>query len=174
MTTLQTENLKVLAIDPGIMTGYCQAMIKRGQLHYIVYQRTDEVDDLWRRLEELEPRFIVCESFEFRGGHHRAATGIEYFPIQLIGVARLYGEIGGDNCATFMQTPAQGKGYYTNKMLKDGGYLKRGMATNVPHGIDAMRHLFQWFTFGAGYKYNEAKAGEPFAVMHDSWRYIEG
>jgi len=164
--------LKVLAIDPGIMTGYAQARIKRGKLHYIVFQATDEVDDLWRRLKELEPRFIVCESFEFRGGHHRAATGIEYFPIQLIGVARLYAEVAEHQCSCFLQTPAQGKGYYTNPVLKQHGYIKRGMATTVPHGIDAMRHLFQWFTFGPGYKHNEALAKEPFAVMHESWSYI--
>jgi len=164
--------MNVIAIDPGIMTGYAQAKIKDGKLHYIVFQRTDEVHDLWRRLKELEPRFIVCESFEFRGGHQKAATGIEYFPIQLIGVARLYAEVAEHQCAAYLQTPAQGKGYYTNKVLSHHGYIKRGMATSVPHGIDGLRHLFQWFTFGPGYKYNEASSGEPFAVMHDSWRYI--
>jgi len=149
------------------MTGYAGAEIRNGKLHYTVFQTTDEVDDLWRRLKVLEPRFIVCESFEFRGGHQKAATGIEYFPIQLIGVARLYAEVADHQCACFLQSPSQGKGYYTNKMLSAHGYIVRGMATKVPHGIDALRHLFQWFTFGPGYKYNEALAKEPFAVMHE-------
>lgn len=143
-------------------------MIKTGKLHYMVFQQTDEVDNLWRRLQVLEPRFIVIESFEFRGGHQRAATGINYFPLQLIGVARLYAEVAKHQCACYLQTPAQGKGYYTNAILKQQGVLKRGMATSVPHGIDALRHMLQWFTFGPGYKYN-ANGFEP----HDVWSEIE-
>lgn len=157
----------VIAIDPGIMTGYCQAVIQEGKLHYVTFQATDEVDDLWNRLEVLQPRYIICESFEFRGGHHRAATGVEYFPIQLIGVARLYSVVANHQCACYLQSPSQGKGYYTNAMLKQGGYIKRGMLTELNHGVDAMRHLFQWFTFGPGFKHNESIAGQPFAVMYD-------
>jgi hypothetical protein len=164
-----TDSLVVIAIDPGRMTGYCQARIMDGKLHYLTHQQMDEVDDLWRRLQGLEPRYIVCEDFEFRGGHHRAATGIEYFPIQLIGVARLYAEVADHQCACYLQKPAQGKAYYTNPVLKTQGYLKRGMATSVPHGIDAMRHLFQWFTFGPGFQFNEAMHNEPFAFPIDKW-----
>jgi hypothetical protein len=163
---LQSEQqvLKVIAIDPGRTTGYCQAEIRTGKLHYHVFQEIDEVEDLWHRLDKLKPRFIICEDFDFRGGHHRAATGIDYFPIQLIGVANLYAAIAPHQCACYMQKAAQGKAYYTNPVLKDQGYLKRGMATSVPHGIDAMRHLFQWFTFGPGFKYNTAMHNEPFAI----------
>lgn len=115
----------------------------------------DEVDDLWRRLNELHPRYIICEDFEFRGGHHRAATGIDYFPLQLIGISRLYAEVATHQCAALLQKPAQGKSYYTNNVLKQMGILQRGMATELGHGLDATRHLLQWFTFGAGYKYNK-------------------
>jgi hypothetical protein len=159
----------VIAIDPGVMTGYCQGMITTGKLHYMVFQQTDEVDDLWRRLKDLEPRFIVIESFEFRGGHQRAATGINYFPLQLIGVARLYAEVATHQCACYLQTPAQGKGYYTNSILKQQGVLKRGMATGVPHGVDALRHMLQWYTFGPGFKYNT----NGFVAPYDTWSEVE-
>lgn len=165
--TLQSpeqESLKVIAIDPGVMTGYCFATIENGKLHYRTFQVMDEVDDLWTRLDSLKPRFIVCEDFDFRGGHQRAATGINYFPIQLIGVARLYSLVADHQCACYLQKASTGKAYYTNPVLKAAGHLPRGMATNVEHGVDAMRHLFQWFTFGPGFKYNEAMHNEPFAV----------
>lgn len=152
------QPFKVLAIDPGVTTGYCQAIVYGGKLSYYTFQMTDEVDDLWRRLQDEAPSFIICEDFEFRGGHHKAATGINYFPLQLIGVARLYAELQpAGQCACILQKPAQGKAYYTNPVLKAQGHLPRGAATNVHHGIDAMRHLFQWFTFGPGFKYNSGE-----------------
>lgn len=173
MTTLQTENsqkqIKVMSIDPGIMTGYSQGIIQGGVLHFTVFQRTDEVNDLWDRLDYFHPRFIICEDFDFRGGHQRAATGIEYFPIQLIGVARLYADKAHHQCACYLQKAAQGKAYYTNNILRDNGLLPRGMATKVPHGIDAMRHLLQWFTFGPGFKYNETRAGQPPGILYESY-----
>lgn len=175
---LKKESLqtKVIAIDPGVMTGYCQAVIQDGKLHYVTFQQTDEVDDLWARLDALKPRFVVCEDFDFRGGRQRAATGLNYFPIQLIGVARLYAGTAHHQCGITLQKASYGKSYYSNNVLRQLGYLPRGMATEVPHGIDAMRHLFQWFTFGPGYKFNTStgaanKAG--FAVDYKdlaSWK----
>jgi len=156
----QTENLKVIAIDPGVHTGYCQAVIMEGKLHYVTYQQTDEVDELWRRLDFLKPRYIICEDFDFRGGHQRAATGLNYFPIQLIGVARLYAELAHHQCACILQKASQGKGYYTNNVMKQIGHLPRGRATHVHHGLDAQRHLFQWFTFGPGYRLNTTMGGK--------------
>jgi hypothetical protein len=125
---------------------------------------TDEVDDFWRRLSDFKPDRIIMEDFDFRGGHHRAATGINYFPIQLIGVARLYEftEPTG-KCALSLQKAAQGKGYYSNPILQRHGLYKRGL----PHGMDAVRHLLQWSTFGAGYQFINGK--QDFAKMLKSW-----
>lgn len=143
-------------------------MIHNGQMHYTIFQRTDEVDDLWNRLEFFRPRFIICEDFDFRGGHQRAATGIEYFPIQLIGVSRLYAVKAHHQCGIFLQKAAQGKAYYTNNVLRQSGLLPRGLATSTPHGIDALRHLLQWFTFGSGFKYNDTAAGQAPGVYYES------
>ena len=159
------RGMKVLAIDPGVMTGYAYARINdAGEMQFFPFQMTDEVDDLWRRLFEFKPDRIVMEDFDFRGGHHRAATGINYFPLQLIGVTRLYEltEPTG-RCALYLQKAAQGKSYYTDTMLKKNNYYKRG----VPHGMDAVRHLLQWATFGAGFKYINGK--QDFATMLKEW-----
>ncbi|HEY1247747.1 MAG TPA: hypothetical protein VGE97_02045 [Nitrososphaera sp.] len=160
--------MRVIAIDPGVMTGYCYARVTpENKVEFYPFQMMDDVDDLWNRLHEFKPRYIIIESFEFRGGHQRAATGIEYFPIQLIGVARLYELAGPHQCGLYLQNPAQGKGYYSNTVLKKRGLIQHGMFTKLAHGIDATRHLLQWFTFGAGYKYiaNES----DFAVRLDEW-----
>jgi hypothetical protein len=50
-----------------------------------------------------------------------------------------------------MQTAAKGKGYYTNHHLQAADVYTRG----IPHGMDALRHLLQWYTFEAGYQYNK-------------------
>jgi hypothetical protein len=160
--------MRVIAIDPGLMTGYCYARVTpENKVEFYPFQMMDEVDDLWNRLHEFHPRYIICEDFQFRGGHHRAATGINYFPIQLIGVARLYELTAPHQVALYLQNPAQGKSYYTNAVLKKRGYIPHGMFTKVEHGIDATRHLLQWFTFGAGYQFitNE----QDFAVRMDEW-----
>ena len=157
--------MKILAVDPGVMTGYVYAEITPERtLHVYPFEMTDEVDDFWRRLHEFKPWRIVMEDFDFRGGHQRASTGINYFPIQLIGVARLYELIEPTGkTALFLQKAAQGKAYYSNQTLKENKLYKRG----IPHGMDALRHLLQWITFGPGYQYVEGK--QNFVKMLDKW-----
>lgn len=143
--------IKVISIDPGRTTGYCYAQIIEGKpLEYFPFQAMDEVDDLWRRLAEFKPRYIIIEDFEFR---QRARTGLVLFSVELIGVARLYSLVAPHQCSIFIQKASQGKGYYSDATLKAHNLHRRG----VPHGMDASRHLLQWFTFGAGYQYNNGK-----------------
>lgn len=156
--------MRVISIDPGIMTGYCYAEIESQQLRYFPFQIVDEVDDLWRRLKEFGPRYIIIEDFEFRRGK-RSAGGLELFPVQMIGVSRLYSLIANPNCACFVQKAAQGKAYYTDPVLKQLGLHKRG----IPHGIDASRHLLQWYTFGAGYQFAGSKKTEECVTLLNSW-----
>src|SRR5438876_810462 len=135
--------MNIIAIDPGIHTGYCYARITEdGKAELYPFEITDEVDDLWRRLVDFKPRHIIIESFEFR--QLRQHSKIELFPVQLIGVARLYTLIGPAETAIFVQNPAQGKSYYTDSVLKQNNLYKRG----VRHGMDATRHMLQWLTFG--------------------------
>lgn len=136
--------MRVLSIDPGGTTGYCYAEIKDGKIGYHPFQMFDDVDDLYSRLEVFKPDFIIIEDFEFRGG---ARKGLDLTPVQLIGVTRLYCLNSG--CKLFTQKASTGKAYYTDAALKSRGLYLRG----CPHGMDASRHLLQWFTFGYGHQF---------------------
>lgn len=151
-----TERVRVLAIDPGRMTGYCYAAWKDGKLFFCPFQALDDVEDLYFRIAKFEPKHIIIEDFAFRGG---ARKGLELFPVQLIGVTRLYYAMHAD-CTLTVQQPAQGKSYYSDNTLKQLGLYKRG----DEHGRDASRHLLQWATFGPGYKY-ATKGDRNFAAM---------
>jgi hypothetical protein len=121
----------------------------------------DDVDDFWRRLVSIKPRHLIIEDFEFRQGKQK--TGLNLFPVQMIGIARLYSLIGNTQCAVHIQKAAQGKSYYTDNILKSLDLYKRG----IPHAIDASRHLLHWFTFGSGYQYNGGT--RDFATLLDEW-----
>jgi hypothetical protein len=158
--------MKVIAIDPGVMTGFAYAEIEDSHCNFFPFQMTDDVDDLWRRLHKFEPRYIIIEDFEFRSGM-RGVTGLNLFPVQLIGVTRLYElhAAPGGKCAVFIQKAAQGKAYYTDAVLKTMELYKRG----VPHGMDATRHLLQWITFGAGFQFVQ-DGGRNFATLLTEWK----
>jgi hypothetical protein len=157
--------MKLIAIDPGVMTGYTYARITTSkQLEVYPFQMTDAVDDFWHRLRDFAPNTIIMEDFEFRG---RARTGLNLFPVQLIGIAHLYEltEPTG-KCQLIMQQAGIGKAYYTDPVLKGKGVYKRG----IPHGMDSLRHLLQWATFRGGAKYVDFKTGEKIATLLDTWK----
>lgn len=150
--------MKVIAIDPGVTTGYCYARVMEEVLYYYPFQIMDDVDDLFKRLHSFGPRYIIMEDFQFRQGKQR--TGINLFPVQLIGVAKLYSIITVQQCALELQSPYEGKGYYNDAVLKRKGLYKRG----IPHAMDASRHLLHFFAYKAGYQYNIQQA-----VILESW-----
>ena len=137
--------MKVLAVDPGRVTGYAYGAFSEGHLYFAPYQQLDDVEEFWDRIDRYKPSHLVVEDFQFRKGAARG--GLDLFPMALIGVAQLYSI--KRNIGLTMQQPAQGKGYYTDVMLKRLGLYLRG----TEHGRDATRHLLQWTTFGPGYKY---------------------
>lgn len=154
------EILKGISIDPGKTTGYTYFELRsKESLEYHPFQSYDDVDDLWRRLKDLQPRYIIIEDFEFR---QKSRAGLILFPVQMIGVARLYSLIAPPPCSIYVQKAAQGKSYYKDPILKKNGLYKRG----IPHAMDASRHLLHWITFGAGYEHNSS-AGQisDFAKM---------
>ena len=155
----------IISIDPGVMSGYCYASYTEDRLKVYPFQIVDEVDDCWRRLVELKPQVIIIEDFEFRRGKY-AAGGLNLFPQQLIGVTKLYSLICDHQCGYYLQKAAQGKAFYSNEALKARGLYKRG----IPHATDALRHLLQWFTFGAGYQYLGNNKIEDFVEIVDEWR----
>ena len=156
--------IKVLAVDPGVMTGFTYARITDDKLLEVYpFQMPDAVDDFWRRLHTFLPDVIVMEDFEFRG---RSRTGLNLFPVQLIGVASLYELVEPTGRVELvLQSAGVGKQYYTDIMLKSKGVYKRG----IPHGMDSLRHLLQWATFRGGAQYVDFKTGEKLATMLDKW-----
>lgn len=154
--------MRVIAIDPGVMTGFCYGEVVDGKLQFYPIQSMDEVDDLWHRLERFQPRYIIIEDFEYRGGRNN--IGLNLFPVQLIGVTHLYGLLSTHQTAVYVQKAAQGKSYYTDPILKQLNFYKRG----VPHGMDATRHMLQWFMFGAGNQFIGSKRTEEFAFLTDN------
>jgi len=155
---------KLLAIDPGVQTGYTYARITDdGYLGVLPFQAMDEVDDLWRRLFDFAPNIIVMEDFEVRG---KGVMGLNLFPVQMIGVVRLYEFLEPTGkLQLFMQKAATGKSYYTDHMLKQHKVYRRG----CPHGMDALRHLLQWATFGAGYQLVTPRTGGEVASLLERW-----
>ena len=152
--------MRVISVDPGIHTGYCYAKFENGIVKYHPFQIVEDVDDFWRRLAFFKPRYIIIEDFEFRRGK-RSAGGLELFPVEMKGVARLYSMVAKHQCAAFIQRAAQGKSYYTNEVLKQNELYIRG----IPHAMDASRHLLQWTFFGAGFKYVKGKTTQEIAII---------
>jgi hypothetical protein len=152
--------INVITIDPGLMTGYTYAEIGESKkLRFYPFQMMDDVQDLYNRLTDFKPKYIVYESFEFRKG----VKGVDLFPRELIGIINLYSLQSG--APPFKQSPAQAKTYYSNEVLKQLGLYVRGM----PHGMDATRHLLQWCMFGYGNQFIGSQSAEEFAELLPSW-----
>jgi hypothetical protein len=160
--------MKIISIDPGRETGYAYAEINdKKELHFFPTQGVDDVDKLWDRLWIFAPRIIIIEKWEDRQGA-RATRGVDSFPQQLIGVARLYSREADEQCGIYEQSASFGLGgFYTDAMLKKMGLLVRGDITNMPHGLSAMKHLLQWTHFAAGSQY--ITSNTDFAFRLDSW-----
>lgn len=133
-------NTTILALDPGRTTGIC---IAKGQDTELAIAYTQEKLDhvgIFQLLDDLMPDYVICESFEFRQGKQ---IGIDLYPCELIGVVKLW------KPEVYMQTAAQGKGYYDNDKLKELGLYRKG----VQHGRDACRHMLYWLHFGPGARF---------------------
>lgn len=139
--------MRTISIDPGVTTGYCYAEITLSDgLKYCPFQSQDGVEVLYDKLHKFKPDFIIMEDFAFRQGSQK--TGVNLFPVQLLGIARLYTEWHPD-ARLFLQTAAEGKGYYTDAILKKDNLYRKG----IGHGMDASRHLLHWTNFGFGFQF---------------------
>jgi hypothetical protein len=157
------DPILVMSCDPGVTSGYTYAELSPGEYcHYYPFQEMDDVSEFWDRLATFGPRYLIMEDFEFR---RKSRTGLNLFPVQLIGVAHLYEYRAKQQFALVLQKAAQGKSFYTDTQLKKFDLYKAG----IPHGMDASRHLLQWLTFGAGYQFNGSKRTGEFFQMLNSW-----
>jgi hypothetical protein len=139
--------LRILALDPGITTGYVTASVPEMQPILLICGEDKMTHrELWLLLENVSPDIIVCESFEYRS---RARDNVELFSREMIGVVNLYDQ-SNRGVKLVMQSAAKGKSYFgDDKKLKELGVYKVGK----PHGRDAMRHFLQWLMFGQGFQY---------------------
>jgi hypothetical protein len=141
----------VLALDPGVTTGYATGLIEDG------FMKVDSDQKIWNHLDlhifliTFEPDHIVCETFEFR----QKIDKLELFSRELIGIVQLYIQIHkSDNL--YMQSPGEVlRGYFSNARLKEDKVYNRGK----PHANDAMRHLLHWYQFKQGYQFNQRGYG---------------
>lgn len=140
--------MKVLAIDPGMTTGLAYGVITTGKPMVITTDQKKMTHiELWHEIVSQMPEWVVCEDFEYR---NKSRTGLILYSLELIGVCELYAAMSDNECTLWRQKASVGKGYYSDAHLRKHGVYVRGR----PHGMDALRHLLHWYTFGPGYQYN--------------------
>lgn len=151
------NELRVIALDPGITTGYAEGLITDGKLGVISGQLKLNEVEMHRELKERNPDIIIYERFEYRSKKAYNVDNAELFPRNLIGVINFYCQEreldGRPLMQVHTQMPATVLGkrcYWTNEKLKAAGVYK----VANPHANDAMRHLLYWYKFGPGYKFN--------------------
>ena len=147
--------IKVHAFDPGITTGYATGIIENGKMGVVSGQVKWNEFELYEELKRSEPNIIIYETFTYRNNRHvKRADNVELFPRNLIGIISMYiseRAIKGNSCGVYTQSPAAGKSYWNDQLLKKNNVYK----VANPHANDAMRHLLQWYMFGSGYQYNK-------------------
>lgn len=145
--------IKAVAFDPGLTTGYAVGYLDDGFMAVKAGQAKWTHLDLWAELQLSQPDYVIWERFVFRKRSQH--EGVELYPRELIGVLHLYVQVRNQelnhSCVAVEQMPMKSDGsYYTDdKISKDGLWIR-----GKPHGMDALRHLLYWFTFGSGYQYN--------------------
>lgn len=145
LTTI-TEPRRVIAIDPGVTTGFANGLLlATGMMEVSSFQERFGVKDLFDYLTTAKPHYVVYERFDYR---NRARDKLVLYSRNLIGVIDLYCE--QQAIPTYRYMPVTVMAYFTDKELRANQVYK----VNSPHCNDAMRHLLHWYTFGFGYQFN--------------------
>lgn len=139
-----------LALDPGITTGRSLGIIYEDHLLISCSQDKWNHRECYEFISKIKPDHLIVESFEYR---NMRRDNLELYSRELIGIAHLIDQ-QSSNIKLHMQTAAQGKGFYSDQKLKAMGTYDRSNR----HGRDAMRHLLHWWTFGAGYQFNNKES----------------
>lgn len=155
--------MKVVALDPGVTTGYAAGIIENGKLGVISGQDRWNELQLYLQLQMSKPDIIVYERFEYRSQKAYNVDNADLFPRNLIGVINLYAQQreGQNSIEVYTQMPAQvlgKKAHFSDERLKASRVYK----VANPHANDAMRHLLYWWQFGSGFQYN-TNGFEPLA-----------
>ncbi len=120
-------NIKVLSLDPGITTGIAT-------LDYSDGVHADQVKCDHRAFYDFlvgyNPDTIIFERFVYQ-----RRDKVELWPVEVIGVIRLYSE--QFEVPLFAQTPSQAKNLWTDDKIKKLELWQPSLG----HGMDAIRHL---------------------------------
>lgn len=152
--------MKVIALDPGVTTGYASGIIDNGKLGVVSGQAKWLELDLYSQLGMSGAQYIIYERFEYRSQRAYNVDNANLFARNLIGVINLYLQQHTE-VMYHMQMPATVLGkqaYWSNEKLKAAQVYK----VANPHANDAMRHLLYWWKFGPGFKWN-TNGFEPLA-----------
>jgi len=150
----------ILALDPGKTTGFCRGewngdkgilVLSPGEQQFTAETMMGFLHDNWQKNFTL-----IYEGFSYRNA---ARPGLDLTPVELIGVIKLFCQ--SEKVTHYEQTPAVGKGYWTDEQLKRFQVYVAGLR----HGRDAMRHLLHWWQFKAGYKYHEISPFTNYEVL---------
>ena len=136
----------MLALDPGLTTGYCFATHRDRRLYLIPGQYKFslwELDSLLLSLPNQPWTHIIYEDFQYR---NRARAGLDLTPVKMIGIIEYRECMPNSRIGFHKQSAAEGKGFYTDAKLKELGVYVKGLK----HGNDATRHLLHWINFKAG------------------------
>lgn len=140
----------ILAIDPGVTTGYCLGLKRDGE--DVLYVAPDEqrfgMDEFYQFVstflsESPDQACIVYEDFQYR---NYARMGLDLTPAKLIGIIEVFIDRYTPLLLGTKQSPSTGKSFFKDDELKRLGVYVAGKQ----HGRDATRHLMQWANFGAG------------------------
>jgi hypothetical protein len=137
-----------LALDPGRTTGFAKAVWNDKDCGIRYGQSELNHSELYYLLTEESPDYLICESFRFRQGK----TGVDLYPVELIGVVQYWLKQDGTNTNFSVQEPwVQGdkKAFFSDRKLKEMELYIKGLE----HGRSAVKHLLYWLYFGVGSQY---------------------
>lgn len=143
-----SDNVYMLAIDPGGTTGYCKGSYDGTTLTLKPGQKKMSGSELFDLIQGEVPApdegkfYLIYEKFHYR---NKARPGLDLTPANLIGVIDLAVDQMG--LIDFAQMPSEAMGYWTDDQLRRFQIYVPGLQ----HGRDAMRHLLQWWQFKYGF-----------------------
>lgn len=142
----------VLAIDPGVTTGFALAHTDPVETRIDYKQLKLTPYEFGEFISLSKCKYFICESFQYRQGQFQKDV---LYPVELIGVLKyMEGLLNMKlpdpyNKQVFFQPPAtQGKktAFYSDEKIKDMGLWIPGK----DHGRSALKHLLHWFKFNFG------------------------
>lgn len=130
--------MKLLAIDPGKMTGWAEVEFNTdGSRHTVTNLQEVSMDNIWSSLQEVfserVPDCVVIEDFKITTGTGK--LGSPDWSLRIIGAVEYLAYL--NNIPVVKQTPANAKAFSTNERLRAVEMWHKGGAG---HANDALRH----------------------------------